>query len=174
MAGQFVFGYGSLAGSGAGQAALLEGYRRVWGVAMDNRVDRPGYKSYRLRVDGSRPAVFVAFLDVVESSGDSVEGVLLAIDDDALPALDERERNYQRVDVTPAVACAPDGARVWTYRGTEAGRERLRRGLRDGSAVVARAYLETVRAGFAAAGLADDADPGALPVVDLERVDLPG
>jgi hypothetical protein len=46
--------------------------------------------------------------------------------------------------------------------------------LDAGCAVVARSYLETVRAGFAAAGLSDDADPGELPVMDLERVDLPG
>ena len=39
-----------------------------WGVAMDNRVDVPGYKPYRLRADGSRPAVFVAFLDIVRRS----------------------------------------------------------------------------------------------------------
>jgi hypothetical protein len=84
-----VFGYGSLAGGGAGGAARLDGYRRVWGVAMDNRVDIPGYKSYRLRADGSRPAVFVAFLDVVSSRGDSVEGVLLAVDDDAVAVLDD-------------------------------------------------------------------------------------
>lgn len=60
---QFVFGYGLLAAGVRGRRARLEGYRRVWGVAMDNRVDIPGYKSYRRRDDGSRPAVYVAFLD---------------------------------------------------------------------------------------------------------------
>jgi gamma-glutamylcyclotransferase (GGCT)/AIG2-like uncharacterized protein YtfP len=170
---QFVFGYGSLAGEAAGHPAVLAGWRRVWGVAMDNSVDIPGYKSYRLRADGSRPAVFVAFLDVVEAAGASVDGLLLEVDDDALRALDERERNYERVDVGSAVSDAPAGASVWTYRGTAAGRERLRRGVRDGRAVVALAYLETVRAGFASAGVRDGVEPGRLPVLDLERVDLP-
>ena len=36
---------------------------------MDNRVDIPGYKSYRLRADGSRPAVFVAFVDIEPDRG---------------------------------------------------------------------------------------------------------
>lgn len=173
MAGQFVFGYGSLAGGGAGRPARLEGHRRVWGVAMDNRITIPGYKCYRLRADGSRPAVFVAFLDLVAEAGAATEGRLLAVDDDALRALDDRERNYDRVDVTAAVHGAPAGT-VWTYRGTSVARERLRRGLAEGSLVVARAYLETVRAGLAEAGIHDEAEPGELPVLDLERVDLPG
>ncbi|MGH2917402.1 MAG: hypothetical protein ACRDLS_02220, partial [Solirubrobacteraceae bacterium] len=61
--GQFVFGYGSLAAECDGAAARLRDHRRVWGVAMDNSRDLPGYKHYRLRGDASRPAVFVAFVD---------------------------------------------------------------------------------------------------------------
>ena len=169
---QFVFGYGSLAGGGAGRPARLHGHRRVWGVAMDNRVAIAGYKVY-LRADGSRPAVFVAFLDVVDDPRAATDGVLLEVDDEALTALDERERNYARVEATGAVDGASDGT-VWLYHGTGAGRERLRRGMAAGSAVVARAYLETVRAGYASAGIGDAAEPGELPVMDLERIDLPG
>ncbi|MGH2941528.1 MAG: gamma-glutamylcyclotransferase, partial [Solirubrobacteraceae bacterium] len=87
---QFVFGYGSLAAGRPGRPARLERHRRVWGVAMDNRVAIPGYKSYLLRADGSRPAVFVAFLDVVAQPGAATSGVLLAVDERALRALDER------------------------------------------------------------------------------------
>ncbi|HEV2785908.1 MAG TPA: gamma-glutamylcyclotransferase family protein, partial [Solirubrobacteraceae bacterium] len=131
----------------------------------------PGYKVY-LREDGSRPAVFVAFLDLLAQEGATTDGLLLEVDDEALRAVDERERNYERVDVSGAVDGAR-GATVWAYRGTSAGRERLRCGLAKRRAVVARSYLETVRAGFAAAGIRDGADPGELPVMDLERVDLP-
>ena len=57
--------YGWLAADLPGShPAVLRGRRRGWGVAMDNRVDVPGYKPYRLRADGCRPAVFVAFLDL--------------------------------------------------------------------------------------------------------------
>jgi hypothetical protein len=169
---QFVFGYGSLAAECAGPRARLQGHRRVWGVAMDNRLDIPGYKSYR-RPDGSRPAVYVAFLDIVEAPGAAVDGVLLAVDDDdALRALDARERNYDRVDVTATVVDAP--ATVWTYRGSDAGRERLRTGVRTGSAVVDAGYLEAVRATFSALGIDDDVRPGdALPAIALRRLDLP-
>jgi len=168
---QFVFGYGSLAAGAGGRRARLEGHRRVWGVAMDNRVTIPGYKAYRLPADSSRPAVYVAFLDVVADPGAVTEGVLLAVDRAALGALDARERNYERVDVSAAVPGAP--GLVWTYRGSAAGRARLQHGLQRGSAVVDRGYLEAVRAGFAALGIADDADPASLPVIELERVELP-
>ena len=40
-----VFGYGSLVADGA-QPCELRGFRRFWGVAMDNRVDLPGYKHF--------------------------------------------------------------------------------------------------------------------------------
>src|SRR4051794_25328348 len=73
---QYVFGYGSLAADLPGShAAVLRGRRRGWGVAMDNAVDVPGYKHYRLRRDGSRPRVFVAFLDLFDDPAGATIGV---------------------------------------------------------------------------------------------------
>ena len=181
-----IFGYGSLAAlpTGAltrapspdGFVADLHGYARGWGVAMDNRVDLPGYKCYRTP-DGDRPAVHVCFLDIAPAAGSSVNGVCLPADDALLAALDRRERNYLRIDVSDRID-GPPGARIWTYAGSAAGRGRLVRGRRDGDAVVAGGYLDGVRAAFAALG-ADEAracapslDPGAIPVRELVREDL--
>jgi hypothetical protein len=150
-----VFGYGSLTGGGV--PARLRGWRRVWNVAMDNAVDLPGYKCY-LAADGARPAVFVTFLNLERALGSVVDGELLEGD---LDALDARERNYSRVDVTDALE-SPPGARVWAYVGTPEGRERFERGLREGRAVVQRAYLDAVGV----------AERPACPVVDLRRVEL--
>lgn len=170
---QFVFAYGSLAADAiAPRPARLHGHRRVWGVAMDNRVDIPGYKSYRLRADGSRPAVFVAYLDVVPDAAAVTGGALIAVDDDALRALDARERNYERVDVTEHMEAAPPGT-VWAYRGSAAGRSRLAHGRRAGTAVVDAAYATAVRASLASLGLEDDVDPSPLTLMDLVRIELP-
>jgi hypothetical protein len=173
--GEYVFGYGSLAADLAGgHVAELRGYRRFWGVAMDNRIDVCGYKHYRLRSDGSRPAVFVAFLDVVPEAGAVTRGVCVPLAAAQLPALDRRERNYDRVDVTDAVAPAP--GTVWAYVGTAAGRRRLRRACEGGRAVVSRDYLERTRAAFAALGavaLAEfecTAGLDGMPVWELERL----
>jgi hypothetical protein len=172
---QFVFGYGSLAADLAGgHPAELVGYRRAWGVAMDNAVDLAGYKHYRLREDGSRPAVCVAFLDLVADADAVTHGAYMPVTAEQLPELDRRERNYDRLDVTQAVGEAP--GTVWAYIGNAAGRGRLRRARERGRAVVSRDYLERTRAAFAVLGataLAEfdcTAALGDLPVWELDRI----
>jgi dephospho-CoA kinase len=138
----------------------------------------PGYKVYALP-DGARPAVAVAFLDLEEAVGAAVEGALLAVDATGLAALDTRERQYQRIDVTALVDPAPEGP-VWTYVGRPPGRARVAAG-RVGTApiVIQRSYVELVEAAFAALGdgalaryRASTEDPP-FPVLDLTRIDLP-
>ncbi|MCW2995947.1 MAG: gamma-glutamylcyclotransferase, partial [Conexibacter sp.] len=121
-----VFGYASLVAAPAVARATLRGHRRVWGVAMDNAVAVPGYKVYALP-DGSRPAVAVAFLDLEADAAFAVDGALLAVDDAGLAALDARERQYERVDVTALVDPAPGGP-VWSYAGRAPGRARVAAG----------------------------------------------
>jgi len=159
----FVFGYGSLGAVNAWVPARLHGYRRAWNVAMDNREAIPGYKVY---VDGAgeRPDVRVTFLNLVP--GDGVDGFALPATDSTLAALDVRERNYARVDVTALVEADVHGP-VFTYLGLDDAVARFEAGHASGRAVVARGYLDEVRAAFP-----DVADPP-LPVVDLTRVDLP-
>ena len=166
----FVFGYGSLLARGEGTPCRLGGHRRRWGVAMDNRRTIPGYK-YFLEPGRGRPEVFVAFLDAVPEPGASCAGLAFGVDAAALGELDARERNYRRVDVT-ALVDADLGGPVWAYLGLEEARERLATGVRAGTAVVSRAYVEGVRDGFAAFGLDFDAEPE-LPVRDLTLVRVP-
>ena len=158
-----VFGYGSLLEGAAGTPCRLSGHRRHFGVAMDNRRTIPGYKYYLDAATGERPAVFVAFLDIVEDPGSAVEGLALEVDPATLAALDDRERNYRRVEV--------DG-RLWAYTGLPEARERYARAAAAGAAVVSLAYLDGVRAGFARLGLGFDTSPD-VPVMDLVRVDVP-
>jgi hypothetical protein len=176
---QFVFAYGSLAADLRGShPAQLRGRRRGWGVAMDNRVDVPGYKHYRLRADGSRPAVFVAYLDLFEDADAVTHGLCVPVDDAQLSVVDHRERNYERIDVT--ADATPARGTVWAYVGGAEGRGRLQAARTDGVAVVSRDYLERTRVAFAALGPAAlaDFDAGAavgdLPVWDLQRFENPG
>ena len=190
-----VFGYGSLAAPSGGELAALgfrpsrarrregfvadvRGARRGWGVAMDNRVDLPGYKCYVDR-DGRRPPVFVCFLDIEHAPGERVNGLCLPVTATELAALDRRERNYERTDVTCELEAAPEpGTRVWAYRGSPAGRARFAEGIAAGTAVVQAGYLEAVRAAFAALGEAEweacapSLDPRGLPVRALQRREL--
>ncbi len=170
-----------------GFVAELPGFARGWGVAMDNRRDLPGYKYYA-DADGGRPAVFIAFLDVGPAPGPdrapaagrparppAVNGLCLPVTDDQLSALDRRERNYRRIDVSDALAA---GARVWTYTGSPEGRERFARGRRGATLVIHAAYLRGVEAAFAALGPREweacraSVDPGEIPVRELTRHEL--
>lgn len=174
-----MFGYASLVldDDGRSKVARLPGYRRVWGVATDNLRAIPGYKMYLLRSDGSRPAVYVAFIDIEPDPSSTVNGVARPVSAEWLRVLDLRERNYDRVEVTGQIE-GVDG-RVWTYVGSAEGRERLRRGRAEGRAVISRDYLEKVRAGFAGLGaheeraFAESSSLDGLSVWDLERLDLP-
>jgi Gamma-glutamyl cyclotransferase, AIG2-like len=174
-----VFGYASLVAAPAAGRAVLRGHRRVWGVAMDNAIEVPGYKVYALP-DGTRPPLAVAFLDLEAAHGAEVEGALLAVDAARLAALDTRERQYERLDVTALVDPAPDGP-VWTYVGRAPGRARVAAG-RAGTAPIAiqRSYVEVVETAFAAlddgalARFRASTEPPPFPVLDLTRIDLPG
>ena len=167
-----MFGYGSLVQIAAGVPCSVAGHRRRWGVAMDNRRTLPGYKYFLDSLTGERPSVFVAFLDAEAEPGAHVDGLVFPVEPDALAALDARERNYRRVDVTDCVA-ADLGGPVWAYLGLPEARDRFAEGVGAGTAVVSRAYLEDVRAGFAAHGLGFEPEPP-MPVRDLALVRVPG
>ena len=154
---QFVFGYGSLQAERGGLRCRLRDHRCHWGVAMDNRRVIPGYKVYVDPQTGERPPLHVAYLSITSEPGQHVDGHAFEVTDEQLEALDRRERNYDRRDVSDFVQL--DG-RVWAYVGSAAGRRRLEQGRRRGTAVISRGYLDKV-------GLPPD-----LPVRALLRCDV--
>ena len=175
MGRQLVFGYGSLPAEEAGVACCLRDHRRGWDVAMDNREAIPGYKYYLDPHTGERPAVYVAYLSISPAPGERVNGFAFIVGDEELALLDQRERNYERRDVTELLETNL-GGRVWAYVGTAAARKRLAIGRERGTAVVSRRYLERVRDAFDARDLLDDfdatTDPHDLPLRTLLRRDI--
>ncbi len=174
----WLFAYGSLLPAGAtalppeARLCSLTGWERSWGVAMDNSVDLPGYKHF-VAPGGERPALMAAFLDIAPRAGVAVNGAALPVSEAELPGLDERERNYARLEVTEHIDAGLPG-RVWAYVGLDAARERLARGQREGRLAIASGYYARVLAGF---GLLDQralfarsTAPMPAPVVELEVV----
>lgn len=157
---------------------------------MDNWAAVNDPKHFIDRGTGERLRVRVAYLDIHESEGASVNGLAIPVDEARLVALDAREVNYERIDISDAfeqvgadarASSGPQGAaqpprRVFTYVGTEAGRERCRRGAAEGNVCVSADYLAAVRRAFA--DLRSDAlvefdrttDPLLFPERDLELV----
>ena len=178
-ADEWVFAYGSLVAApvpGA-RAAVLAGFRRHWGVAMDNRVAIPGYKRYLDPDSSDAPAVDVAFLDLAPDSAGAVNGVCRPVDAEGLAALDARERQYVRIEVSGLIAGIP--GRIWTYAGSPGARARQDAARTAGTLVVVRSYRDAVLAGFDALGPGQrtafeaSTEPCAAPVADLVRIDLP-
>jgi gamma-glutamylcyclotransferase (GGCT)/AIG2-like uncharacterized protein YtfP len=137
----FVFAYASLVGLEPAFPCTLRDHARGWDVAMDNRETIPGYKFYVDVETGERPAVYVAFLAIRREPGATVSGEVFAVDDETLAALDRRERNYDRIDVS---AHAGVGGTLWAYVGSEAGRARCAAGRAAGTAVISAEYLAAV------------------------------
>jgi hypothetical protein len=135
---------------------------------MDNTRDLPGYKYYVDPQTGERPAVYVAYVDLVPDPTAAVDGVVF--EPTNLPELDVRERNYERREVTSHVS-PPVGGCVWAYFGTEAAHERFDRGLRTKTAVIAREYLDKLRHGVPRFDASTDPPP--VPIRDLRRIDIP-
>ena len=157
----YVFGYASLVALEDADAlpGRLRGFRRRWGVAMNNWEGGEEVKHWLDRETGERPHIRVAYLDIYEQADSAVNGLALPVDRERLRALDARELNYERVEVTDAFEPAVDG-RVFTYVGLDAARERCRRGAEDGDICVSAEYIGGVRRAF------EDLAPGALGEFD--------
>lgn len=161
----FVFGYGALVDPDELRATLaretigseplplvgLQGYRRAWSVAMDNRPEVTADKYYLDPETGEQPPVFVTYLDVVQTGDAAVNGVLVPVGERELETLDRRERNYDRVEVTARITARVAGT-VWAYVGKEEARRRFDRAREENRAVINASYRSTVRAAFADRG----------------------
>lgn len=142
---------------------------------MDNWEGGEGVKHWLDRETGERPRIRVAYLDLYEQAGWTVNGLALPVDAERLEALDAREINYARVDVTAAFEGDVAGS-VFTYLGLDAARERCRRGAVERNAFVSRDYAAGVRRAFQRLGpdaLAEydrTTDPVPFPERDLAVV----
>jgi hypothetical protein len=157
----YVFGYGSLVATRDGLTlegrawapvlGCLRGYRRYWGAAMNNWEAGPKQKHFLDPDSGEQPRIRVAYLDIEEEPGRTVNGLALPVDRRRLAEIDRREINYLRIDVSAAFEPALQRP-VFTYRATEEARERCRRHHPDAEIFVSSDYVAAVRRAFAELG----------------------
>jgi hypothetical protein len=170
-----VFGYGSLVSPAtiaelvgrpvtAGRdylRARLTGWSRTWNVCTDNTAGGPVV--YEDPADGTRPPIQVLFLTI--EPGTAVDGVLILMPDDGLPALDAREGNYRRISVDV------DGfGPAWTYVAKPESATRARRGIAAGTARIRQQYLDSVVAAYACHEGMPKIGSLPAPVVVLTRI----
>ena len=157
-----VFAYGSLVAGASRARARLTGWSRGWHVCTDNTANGPIL--YENPADGTRPPIQVLFLTIERGAG-AVEGALLFLPDEDLPALDAREGNYRRITVE-----VDDFGPAWTYVAKPESAERARRGIEAGTARIRKQYLDTVLAAYATHDGIAPPSPLPAPVVDLNRI----
>jgi hypothetical protein len=178
-----VFGYGSLVELSeplevAGRLfpavpGRLHGFRRGWRAAMNNWEATEEEKHFVDPESGLKPRIRIAYLDIDERQGASVNGLAIPVDATRLEGLDVREVNYRRIDVS---SCFQPRIphRVFSYRGTDAARARCRHAAHDAEIHVSRQYVARIRSAFAALGadqLAEydrTTEPLPFPERDLE------
>lgn len=158
----YVFGYGSLVKGEeqiekyVGKKTMvtychLLGYKRIWNVAMDNRIVIDGYKYYNDE-SGNRYDGFVTFLNICSSNpNDKLFGILFEVSEENLPELDKRERNYNRVDVTDLLDVPVDG-KVWVYIGKNEAVERFTQGVTEGNITINLNYYNLVENAYKTLG----------------------
>lgn len=153
----------------------LHGHRRLWNVARDNRKSVPSRDHFVCSVSGERIDGFITAINIRPSPGDFVNGIAFRVTAEQLAALDRREGNYDRIDVTSEVDVLLP-SRLWTYRGSALAEQRYARGIAGGTAVINSAYHTLVDLAFASHGEDFHAeyhattDAPEVPIRPLQRV----
>lgn len=157
----WVFGYGSLVSPTSlattidravdthdTAVAHLEGFGRRW-----------NYGSLHLRGDWCHDGVdvvqgLVVSLGLVADSGEACNGVVVRVTEDELAALDWRERDYDRTDVTDLISFdrGSRSDRVVTYVPRAGAIARYEEARDAGRAGIRQSYWDLVNAAFADLG----------------------
>jgi hypothetical protein len=132
-------------------AGKIHGFRRTWGAAMNNWETSATEKHFVDPSDGGKPRIRIAFLDIEEEAGATVNGLAVPVDAPRLAEFDAREVNYLRFDLSSSFEL-PLEHPVFAYRATDGARARLEAGAADGDVVVSREYVQLVRDAFAGLG----------------------
>jgi cation transport regulator ChaC len=190
--GVWVFGYGSLVspesfghtlsrvltrGVDVHPAAVV-GFGRRWNYGVMTTIgesDEP---------DGTRRSWTVVALGITASEHETVNGVVAWVTDDELDALDRRERNYDRVDVSDRITVAVDRSPVdrgpvVTYVPRAEPIEWYEAARDHGTAAVERRYWDLVDAAFTELGPDEHrryhatTPPPDVPIVAMRRDSVP-
>ena len=129
--------------------ATLQGYRRIWNVAMDNSCSIPGYKRYSdVNNPSIYPEIYVCFLNIQKSLTQSITGVIAQVSPEEMTRLRTRERNYTTFEVTDSMLEPPVDGRVFTFIGSKPARQRFEQGIRNNTAVISAEYEHRVEQAF--------------------------
>lgn len=186
MSGLWVFGYGSLVSPASFGRTLgrelrpgidvfeadLAGFGRRWNYGVMHSV------GVWTDDEGAEHERTIVALGVVESAGETVNGVVGYVELDELTDLDRRERHYDRVDVADRTTVHADhgiDGSIMVYVPKREPIEHYQRARDAGTAAVDERYWSLVDGAFAALGPDRHAryhattPPPDVPIVPLAR-----
>ena len=180
MSRTWLFGYGSLVSPaslastigrdpGAGMhIAHVDGYGRRWNYG--SKVLRGDW----IHEDRTIVGGLVVSLGVVAADGEACNGVVFDVDDDELAALDWRERDYERVDITEMTSVDVEqfDGRVQVYVPRQSSIERYEQARDEGRAAIRQSYWTLVEDAFAALGDHHAEWYGRTPAPDIPVADI--
>jgi len=158
----YIFGYGSLVNIEQLKKYLhkedvfytythLNNHQRVWNIAMDNSNTIQNYKYY-LNNNKERENIFVTFLNIQKNRKSHINGILFEVDQTDLTKLDQRERNYNRINVTQDIQNKNIPGKIWTYIGTREAEERFQTGKKQQKSYINQNYINFVHESYKALG----------------------
>lgn len=145
---------------------------------MDNCINVPGYKYYVEKHTGHRPDGFVTFLNIRPCPGKWITGVVFEVSEEELVRLDQRERNYRKVDVTAMIDVSVS-ENVYAYIGLNESERRYHEGLKRQNAMISQDYYDLVYGAYASLGkealvaYIDSTETPQIPIVHLEKRQVP-
>ncbi len=180
MSRTWLFGYGSLVSPASLASTIGRDPGEGFHIAhVDHFGRRWNYGSKVLRGDWVHDGQevvrgLVVSLGVVAAEGESCNGVVFDVDEDELAALDWRERDYERVDITDVttVDVGRFDGRVQVYVPRPSSIERYELARDEGRAAIRQSYWTLVEEAFAALG-GDHAERyGRTPAPDIPVADI--
>ena len=161
----YVFGYGSLVNVDLLEQFLnrkinpcdwklcnLNGFRRIWNIAMDNYLNLSGYKYYIDSKTGRRLKIYVVFLNIYQVKQELVNGIIFKVTSSELKKIDKRERNYERININKFLDLNLTQP-CWTYIGLKEAEIRYKRGLELNTAFININYYNNVINAFSSHGI---------------------
>lgn len=141
---------------------------------MDNNANVPESKYYVEKYSGDRPKGFVTFLNIRPCHGTTITGIVFDVSNQELEHLDQREQNYQKLDVT-AMIDGPIAKNVYAYMGLDESEQRYQQGLKHNTAMISQDYYDSVYSAYqslgpkALADYLDTTDPPTIPIIALAK-----
>jgi hypothetical protein len=156
---KFVFGYGSLVSPSNFSKFLkrknppkekkdyfcldLIGFKRIWNIVRDNS-GKNGYIQYFLP-DGELPNEPILLINIVPSINSVVNGIAFKISDSELEILDNRERNYNRIDISGGLS--EEIGKCFAYTGKSEAIQRYQR-CRNKNFLINKDYFYNIENSF--------------------------